>query len=843
MLRATLRSLFAHKLRLLLSGVAVVLGVAFVAGTLVFTDTLQRTFDDLFTQTSTDVVVTPKQEFTDNSGYGGVTASLPASVLDDVRGVDGVAKAEGFVFVTGVTIIGADGKPVGVVGAPAFGSNWSADPDLSPYRLAEGRGPTAAGEVAIDSQSAESGDLTVGDTVRLVTNGPAVTKRVVGVFRYGTSGNLAGASIATFDLATAQRLLLQQTDRFTSVEAKADPGVSQDDLAGRVRDAVPADAKVQTGAEVADESAAAVSEGLQFVNIFLLVFAFVALFVGTFLILNTFSMLVAQRTRDLALLRAVGATRRQVTWSVLGEAAIVGLLGGITGLLAGIGLAVGLQQLFSVIGFSLPQTGMVVRPRTVVVAVVIGLVVTVVAAYLPARRASRVPPVAAMRADATLPTRSLHRRGVAGAVLVVGGVAALVASGGASSGRSGASLVGLGALLCLLGAIVLGPAVARPAVRVLGAPFRRSTTGRIATQNAARNPRRTATTAVALMIGLTLVTAFGVLGASTTASTDAVIDDVVRVDYMISASTFMPFTPEVADAVSEVEGVGLVSRVRAAPVLIDGNQEFVTGVEPDTVSEVVDLELTSGDLADLAAGGLLVDDGLAADRGYRVGQQVPVTFQTGVKNLRVAGVYAAKGTFEGYVVANSTLEAAGLPALDQAVYVKAAPGVDAASLRPAIERAIEPFPTVRLLDQTEFKAEIRKQVNQLLALIYGLLGLAVLIAVLGIVNTLVLSVVERTREIGLLRAVGTSRRQVRRMVRIESVIIAVFGAVLGIVLGLVFGVTLQRAIADQGITVLSIPWVQLVVFFVVSGVVGILAAVWPAWRAGRLDVLESIATE
>jgi putative ABC transport system permease protein len=839
-LRATLRSLAAHKLRLLLSGVAVVLGVAFVAGTLVFTDTLQRTFEQLFTQTTTDVVVTPEQEFQDTSGLGGVTATLPADLVDTVRGVDGMAKAEGIVFTAGVTIIGSDGEPVGVMGAPAFGSNWSDDPDLSPYRLTDGRGPAAEGEVAIDSQSAETGGLAVGDPVTLITPGPRVTAEVVGVFRYGTSGNLAGASIAAFSTAAAQQLLPEPG--FTSIEGMAAEGVSQEELAARVQAALPAGVRVQTGAEVADEQAAALTEGLQFINVFLLVFAFVALFVGTFLILNTFSMLVAQRTRELALLRAVGATRAQVTRSVLGEAAIVGLLGGLTGLGVGILLAVLLQRLFALIGFELPSEGLVVAPRTVLVAVLLGLVTTVVAAYLPARRASRTPPVAAMRSDVALPARSLHRRAIAGSVLFLGGVAAL-ASSPAAEGRQAAALVGLGALLCLVGAIVLGPVAARPAVRLIGAVFARSATGRIAVQNAGRNPRRTATTAVALMIGLTLVTAFGVLGASTTASTDAVIDDVVRTDYLVSSRNFLPFTPEVATAVAEVDGVGLVSAVRVAPALVDGAQTVMTGVDPATIADVLALELTQGSLADLEGGGLLVDDGQAVDLGYRLGQQVPVAFQTGPTSLRVVGTYASTGGFSGYVVASSTLDEAGLTPLDQALYVQASPGTDAAGLRPALETAIEPFPVVQLQDQTEFKAQIRQQVNQLLTLIYALLGLAVLIAVLGIVNTLVLSVVERTREIGLLRAVGTTRRQLRGMIRVESVVIAVFGAMLGIVLGLGFGVALQRAIADQGIRVLSIPWGLLVAFFVVSGVVGVLAALWPARRAARLDVLQAVTTE
>lgn len=840
MLKATLRSLLAHKLRLLLSGAAVVLGVAFVAGTLIFTDTLQKTFNDLFTQTTTDVVLTPKQEFEDTSGVLPPTASLPSELVPVVQDVDGVAKAEGIVFTTGVSIIGKDGDPVGVQGAPSFGSTWSEDPDLSPYRIAEGRGPVTGGEVAIDSQSAQQGDLSVGDTVTLITTGPRLEPTIVGIFRYGTTGNLAGASIVAFLPTEAQRILLAP-DRFTEIDVKADPGVSQEELRRRIAAAVGPDVTVKTGAEVADQAAASVSEGLQFVNIFLLVFALVALFVGTFLILNTFSMLVAQRTRELGLLRAVGATRRQVTASVLGEAAIVGTLGGATGLVFGLGLATGLKALFERLGLDLPTGGLVLQPRTVVASLLLGLVVTVAAAYLPARRASRVPPVAALRSGVTVSTRSLRFRLLSGAVVLLAGIAALAGSAPAD-GRDAAVLVGVGALLSLIGVIVLAPALSRPAVRLLGRPFR-TTTGRIAVQNAARNPRRTAVTASALMIGLALVTAFGILGASTTASTDAVIDDVLTTDYLVSARSFQPFTPEVAAALRKVDGVGTVSTIRIAPARIGGKQTSVTGVETGTISQMLDLPTGEGSLDDLDRPGIGVDSNLAQNEGYRLGETIEVTFPTGKRSLPLVAVYTSESGFSGYVVDNATFVAAGLPALDAQVYLKAQPGTDAAALRPALEQALDPYPTVELQDQTQLKKQIRDQIQQLLTLIYALLALAVLIAVLGIVNTLVLSVVERTREIGLLRAVGTTRRQLRRMIRVESVVIAVFGAILGTAMGLVFGVALQRSLADSGIEVLQVPWAQLAAFLVVSGVVGVLAAVWPARRAARLDVLDAIATE
>lgn len=842
MLRATLRTLWSHKLRLLLSGAAVVLGVAFVSGTLVFTDTLQKTFNDLFTQVSTDVTITPRTEFTAAESFGAGVTSLPNTMLETVRGVDGVAKAEGSVFTGGVVIVGKDGKPVGTAGAPSFGANWSDDPELSPLRLVAGRGPEHAGEVAIDSQSADKGGLAVGDRVVLLTPGPRVQATIVGIFRYGSTGNLAGASIAAFDTTTAQQLLLEQ-GRYTSIDVKAEPGVSQDTLAARIRAVLPADQTVvKTGQQVIDESAQSVSDGLRFINIFLLVFALVALFVGTFIILNTFSMLVAQRTRELALLRAVGATRGQVRRSVLGEAAVVGLLGGVTGLLLGVLLASGLRQLFTVIGLEIPGGGLELKPRTVVVALLLGLVVTVLAAYLPARRASRVSPVAALRNDASVPSRSLRVRLVAGVPMAVIGLGALVASGPAS-GSAAASLVGLGALLTLVAAITLSPVLSGPVIGVLGAPWRRSAPGRLAVLNAQRNPRRTASTASALMIGLALVSAFGILGASTTASTDAILSQVLKADYVVTGTGFQPFSPDVAKALAGVEGVGVVSRVQLVPALVGGQRVTATAVDPATVLSVVNLSVAEGSIGALATGGVAVDTNLAKAKGYRLGQPIDVTFQSRADQLPLVMVYHAETGFTGYALSLQTAHAAGVPDVDSTLYVQAAPGVDGASLRPAIDAALAPYPNVRVQDQTEFKAQVRGQINQLLSLIYALLALAILIAVLGIINTLVLSVVERTREIGLLRAVGTTRRQLRRMIRVESMVIAVFGALLGVVLGLVFGVALQRAIADQGINVLSVPWVLLVAFLVLAALVGVLAALWPARRASRLDVLQAVTTE
>ena len=847
MLRATIRGLLAHKVRLLLTAVAVVLGVAFVSGSLVFTDTLKKTFDDLFSQTSPDVVLTAQQAFTSDSGGADGSGTIPAATLATVRQVNGVVRARGIVFVNGVQVVGKDGKVLGQPGVPAFGSTWSDDPDLSPYRLVEGRGPTRSGEVALDSQTATKAGLGVGATVVLTTPGATRHDTVVGIFRYGTTGNLAGASITAFDPRTAQQVLLQGADAYTSISVKAQPGISQETLRLRVVAALGAQAaaiKVQTGKQAADEAAKRITDGLQFFNVFLLVFAGIALVVGSFIILNTFSMLVAQRTRELALLRAIGASRSQVTRSVLLEALAVGFVGATVGLGLGVALSLGLRGLFSALGIDLPAGPLVVSATTVLAAYAVGVLVTLGAAYLPARRASRVPPVAALRADATATVRSLRFRALAGtALLAAGGIAVL--AGQRATGDNAPSLVGFGGLLVLVGTVVLSPSISRRVIGWVAAPLRSwGPTGKIAVDNARRNPRRTASTASALMIGLALVSAIGVLGASTTASTDAEINGVVKADFIATNSAFLPLSPQVATTLHAVPGVQTVSRVQVLPVRLASGTTAFTVVDPGTITSMLSITMVDGSIQGLGTDGLLVDQPTATTRGWHLGSTVPATFIDGTtRTLVVQGVYKSSGAFTGGVVSAATARLVGGRDLDEAVYVRLAAGTDLQSARTRVDAAMAQYPNVKIQDQTQFKQSIRDQINQLLYLVYALLALAVVIAVLGIVNTLALSVIERTREIGLLRALGMDRRQLRRTVRLESVAISVYGAVLGVVIGLAFGAALQRSLVGQGITALGIPWAVVATVLVASVVVGVLAAVWPARRAARLDVLAAITTE
>jgi putative ABC transport system permease protein len=854
-LRATFRTALAHKGRLALSALAVVLGVAFVAGTYVFTDTLQRTFTELFDTVQPDVLVSPASA--DGQAAVGTAATLPADAADVVAGVDGVAVSAGAVQTIGVTLIGSDGEPVGTIGPPALGIGWDDDPELSPLRLVEGRGPESDDEVAIDAEAFESGGFSVGDTVRVLTPGPSIEAELVGVFRFGTSGNLAGATLTAFAMDTAQRVLLGG-DGWTGVQAMAETGVSQQELAERV-EAAFAEAPdvgpvlVQTGEQVEDEAAAAITEGLGFISTFLLVFAGVALFVGAFIIVNTFGVLIARRTRELALLRAVGASRRQVTLSVLIEAFLVGLVGGVVGLGLGIVLAVVLRALFGVIGFDVPAGSLVIAPRTILVSVGIGVVLTMAAAWLPARRAGTVPPIAALRDDAVLPSRSLHRRTLAGAALAVLG-AALLALGLLGDVPNGIALVGGGILLVFVAAALLSAVIGGAVTGLLGLPFRGSTVGRLAVRNAQRDRRRTAATAGALMIGLALVTMIGVLGSSASRSAEATISDVIRADYIVSSTTFQPFSPEVADTVEQVDGVAAVSRVGIASVRIGDDEaadaveigpttSSASGIDPATFQQLVVLEVTEGALASLTDGMIALDDASAEARGLSVGSTVALTWQTGTQEYEIGALYTGTGPIAGVVVDSAELARQGLPEQLITLYLAADDGIDAGDLRAPLDEALAPYPIVSIQDQTELADQVRGQVNQLLSLVYALLGLAVVIAVLGIVNTLLLSVLERTREIGLLRAVGTDRRQVRRMVRIEALLIALFGALLGVGLGLLFGVAIQRSLVDEGISALEIPWTLIAVVLVVSALVGVLAAILPARRAANLNVLTAIATE
>lgn len=845
MLRASLKSLLARKLRLMMSAIAVVLGVAFVAGSFIFTDTLGKSFTSIMTSSVGDVVVAPPSE---PGSFGISTKTIPAALVRQLATVPGAARADGNISDPTTFVISKKGKLIGGQGAPGIGVNHTGAPsaggDLS-YKLVSGAMPEHDGEIVLDSRTAKTGGYAVGDAVRIITAGTQaqVQARLVGIIE--PSGSLIGASIVIWTTHQAQALYQGGKDVFNDIWVTAAPGTSQEQLRDAVAKVLPPDLRAQTGKQAGDEAANAVQQGLKFITNFLLIFAAVALIVGSFIIVNTFSILVAQRMRELALFRAIGASRRQVARSVLVEAVVVGLIGSTLGLVVGAGLALGIKALFGVIGLDLSGAALVFAPRTVLVSYAVGLLVTVLAAYLPARRAGRVPPVAAMRDDVTMGESSMRRRVIAGAVLAVLGAVGLGTGLFADPGKP-LMWIGAGILGVLLGVALTSPLVGRPAILGLGAIYRRlfGSIGTMAEENASRNPRRTAATASALMIGVTLVSMMAVFGASAKASIKGEIQRTFSADYLVSNAIGSDFSASIADDIAKIPGVGTVSRVRWGTQKLGGQDQWMAAIDPATFGDVQVVDMASGKLTDLRDGGLLVDESYAKDHKLAVGSTIEGAIADKPMRLTVDGVFKrSAGIPAETIVSLGTWSAAGNPAKDSQVYVNRAEGADATAVGGAIDALIADLPTVSMKDIQSYAAEQSKPIDQMLAIIYALLGLAVIIAILGIVNTLALSVIERTREIGLLRAVGLSRRQLRTMLRLESVVIALLGAALGVGLGVAFGVAIQRALSDEGFTALRIPWVQLVAFVVLAGVVGVLAALWPGRRAARLNILEAISTE
>lgn len=835
MLRATVRSLLARKLRLLLSAMAVVLGVAFVSGALTLTSTLGQAVDDLFAGTgaNTDVEVRGPVVIEGVQGDSDQRGPVPASVLSTLRGVEGVRAAAGDIDGYAALVV-RDGTVSTARGAPSLGATYDTDPATSAFTIRTGRPPSGAGEVALDVASARTTGYVVGDVVPVITREGPGTFTLSGTFGVGTSDAVAGASLIAMDEATAQQLL-GQPGEYTRVRLAAEDGLSQAQLLERVTAALPAGLEAVTGTQASDEAAGEVQTSLGFFTTFLLVFAGVALFVGGFLIFNTFTILVAQRSRELALLRALGASRGQVTRSVVVEALAVGLLASLVGFAAGLGVAVGLRSLVSSFGGTLPAGPLVITWTTLLVSLAVGTVVTMLSALLPARRASAVPPVAAMRA-AVQAEGSLRRTSVLGAVLLVVGVAAIAV------GLQGNLVVlGAGALVAFLGVGALSPLLSRPVVSALGAPFARGVPGRLGRLNAMRNPRRTAATATALTIGLALVSAVSVLGASAKTSVEAAVSTSVPADLIVQGVGGADVSPVVAERLAALPEVAQADRIVFDGGIVAGEDTAVTVVDSRALGTTLDLDTAQGELV-LAADQILVSRSYAEDRGLQVGQDVPVTlFRGEQRSYRLAGTYE-RNDLVGAVLLDGSVRPDVRKELDDLVLVGAREGTTAETLRTAVGAIAADQPTIEVLDGEELTAQFSGQIDTVTSVITVLLALSVLIAVLGILNTLALSVLERTRELGLLRAVGLSRRQTRRMVTVEAVVVSTFGALLGIGVGTALGIAFQRALADVGITDLTVPVGRLVAFVLVAALAGVVAALLPARRAARLDVLRAIAT-
>jgi putative ABC transport system permease protein len=842
MWKATISGLRAHKLRLVLTALSVVLGVAFVTGTLILSDTLQNTFNQLFSGVYGKISVEVRQPSPVKDEQGNKTFKpMPVSILDKVQNLPGVAAAEG--SVSGFAqIVDKHGKAIAPQ-APTIGASYGKVREISGFTLFEGNAPVGPNQVVIDKGTTDKYGFHVGDTVRILFQGPPQQFTLSGIVKFGRANGLAGATVASFELPTAQQLL-NRPGEFDNVSLLAKSGTSATSLKGEVSKQIPSGYEAITGTELAKETAKQVNKALGFFTTFLLIFALISLFVGSFIILNTFSILVAQRTRELALLRALGASRKQVLISTLGEAGVVGLIAAVVGIVAGAGVAAGLQAVFKATGVDLPSYGTVFKARTAIVALIIGVGVSLIASLNPARRASKIPPVAALGDPVPESAGSLGRRAILGTVALVIGVVVMLL-GLFVSHKNQVAEVGIGIAMTFLAVATLAPIIARPTAGMLGRPLRRTgMAGVLARQNAMRNPRRTAATASALMVGLALVTMFSVFGQSAKASVNKTIDTDFSADFILKTSSFTPtISPVVEKQASAVPGVGAVSGERAGQVRYHSSNLTITGVDAGAIDKVVKVQMIRGTLASLGHGQLLVEDKTAKNKGWKVGTAVPLVFnKSGTQTLTVGGTFKANPLLNSnYVISIPVFEANVVDQLDTVVLVKVANGVDPATVRPHLEDAVASYPNVSVSDSASVKKDQAKQINQLLAIIYALLALAVIIAVLGIINTLVLSVVERRRELGLLRAIGMIRRQMRAMIRGESVIIALFGAILGLVIGLAFGWALTKAVLTNGIGgVVSVPVPSLIIFVILAALAGVLAAVWPARRAARTNVLAAI---
>ncbi|MDI9836176.1 ABC transporter permease [Streptomyces sp. KAU_LT] len=852
--KTSLRNFFAHKGRMALSAVAVLLSVAFVCGTLVFTDTMNTTFDKLFAVTSSDVSVSPKDAEDEDDGAGtGRPASLPASVVEQVASAEGVKKAEGAVTSLNVTVVNADNKNMGSsTGAPTLAGNWTEN-DLRSMEITSGHAPRGPTEVMVDADTADKHDLKLGDELRTIAATGDIRAKIVGIASWKVTN--PGAAVVYFDTETSQRALLGATGRFTQVSVTAADGVSDTQLKRNVAQALDGEYKIQTAKENADENRKDVGEFMDIIKYAMLGFAGIAFLVGIFLIINTFSMLVAQRTREIGLMRAIGSSRRQVNRSVLVEALLLGFVGSVLGVGAGVGIAVGLMKLMSMAGMNLSTDDLTVKTTTPVVGLILGVVVTVLAAYLPARRAGKVSPMAALR-DAGTPAdgRAGRVRGLIGLVLTGAGAAALYAAATADKASDGALMLGGGVVLSLIGFVVIGPLLAGGVVRVISAVLLRAfgPVGRMAERNALRNPRRTGATGAALMIGLALVACLSVVGSSMVASATSELDKSVGADFIVQSQQ-QPIVPQAEKAMEDTPGLAHVTRYKSVDATLtspDGRTDDsgVTAADP-TYAEDLRRTTTQGTLsAAYGKDAMSVGSDYAKKHGVRVGDTITVAFKGGeTAKLKVAAItdddtaidqgarYLSIDTLRKYLPADRVPQ-------NVIMFAKAEDGKQDAAYA-ALKKALDPYPQYQVRDQTDYKEELKDQVGQLLNMVYGLLALAIIVAVLGVVNTLALSVVERTREIGLLRAIGLSRRQLRRMIRMESVVIALFGALLGLGLGMGWGATAQRLLALEGLNVLEIPWGTIAGVFVGSAFVGLFAALVPAFRAGRMNVLNAIATE
>ena len=838
MIRTAIKGLMANRVRMTLTGLSIVLGVAFVAGSFVFTDTINARFENLFTEVyaGVDATVRP-DEASSNLG----DAYLEADLLSEVRQVEAVEVAAG--SVSGFAqMIDSTGTPIGGQGPPTLGFSWVVEPALNSLTISEdnGRAPTSVGEVVIDVATAESQGLAVGDEVDIQTVGGVDTFTIVGLASFGSEDNLAGATLSAFELEQAQ-VLFDLEGRLSAIDVLAVDGVETDALVAEISTVLPGTAEVVTGEQQTQEQLDQVTEGLGFLSTALLAFAGIAVFVGAFVIQNTFRITVAQRVRELALLRAIGATGSQVTVLVLIEAAIVAVVASAVGVLAGIGVAELIKMAMNAAGLGIPDGPLTIEPRTIIISMAVGISVTLFAALLPARRASSIPPVAAMSEMGVRTTpKSLRTRAIVGSALTALGALAMTIGLMLENGAS-LPLVAAGAVGLFMGMSTLAPLAAGPIARLLSAPMR-DITGKLARENTIRQPRRTASTASALMIGVALVAFTSIFAASIKASVTDTLEGSFPADLAFASTNFsVGVSPVAVDEIAAREEFSVVSAVNFGYFEIEGDELVVIGVDPSTVSRVYDMK-PSIEISELGDD-LLVQEDVLVGNSWSVGDVITVDYPGSVSDtVEIVGTFT-DATFANYVIAEEVFLENISDDQILMVFARLGSGVSLEEGQAAADAALSEFPNVDVNTQSDQIAEAEAQVDQLVALFTGLLSLALVIALLGIANTLALSIVERTREIGLLRAVGMTRRQVRQMVRREAMIIAVFGALLGILIGSAIGLGVVTSLADDGLGSFALPAGQLVIWLIVAAVAGLIASVGPARKAARLDVLKAISYE